>query len=248
MNFFPHMPSLEPTTFELIAGSLIMVIGSLLQASVGFGIALFVVPLLVLLNPGFVPGPMLFASLFLSVIMAFRGWRVIDSKILGLAGAGLFVGTALGALGLIVIAADKWPKFFAVIILLAVVLSASGIHISVTGRNLVAASIISGVMGTIAGIHGPPIALLYQKEAGNIVRATLAVFFVMAYAISIFALWTVGHFGKKELLIGFELAPGVVVGYIIAKFTTSLLDRGYWLRIAILTVASISAIAQFFRN
>lgn len=242
------MPGLEPTTFQLIAGTLIMVAGSLLQASVGFGIALFVVPLLVLLNPVFVPGPMLFASLFLAAIMAFRGWSAIDLKKLGLAGVGLFVGTAAGALALMIVAADKWPKLFAVFILAAVALSASGIHIPVTRRNLVAAGIISGVMGTISGIHGPPMALLYQRETGNIVRATLAIFFVMAYAIALIALGTIGLFGKKELLLGLTLAPGVIAGYIVARFSTKLLDRGYWLRLAILTVASLSAIALLLRR
>jgi hypothetical protein len=225
-----------------------MVVGSLLQASVGFGIALFVVPLLVLLNPVFVPGPMLFASLFLAAIMAFRGWSAIDLKKLGLAGVGLFVGTAAGAMALMIVAADKWPKLFAVFILVAVALSASGIHIPATRRNLVAAGIISGVMGTISGIHGPPMALLYQREPGNIVRATLAIFFVMAYAIALIALGTIGLFGKKELLLGLTLAPGVIAGYIVARFSTKLLDRGYWLRLAILTVASLSAIALIFRK
>jgi hypothetical protein len=225
-----------------------MVVGSLLQASVGFGIALFVVPLLVLLNPVFVPGPMLFASLFLAAIMAFRGWSAIDLKKLGLAGVGLFVGTAAGALALMIVAADKWPKLFAVFILVAVALSASGIHIPATRRNLVAAGIISGVMGTISGIHGPPMALLYQREPGNIVRATLAIFFVMAYAIALIALGTIGLFGKKELLLGLTLAPGVIAGYIVARFSTKLLDRGYWLRLAILTVASLSAIALILRG
>ncbi|MCX5913471.1 MAG: TSUP family transporter [Deltaproteobacteria bacterium] len=225
-----------------------MVAGSLLQASVGFGIALFVVPLLVLLNPVFVPGPMLFASLFLAAIMAFRGWSAIDLKKLGLAGVGLFVGTAAGALALMIVAADKWPKLFAVFILVAVALSASGIHIPATRRNLVAAGIISGVMGTISGIHGPPMALLYQREPGNIVRATLAIFFVMAYAIALIALGTIGLFGKKELLLGLTLAPGVIAGYIFARFSTKLLDRGYWLRLAILTVASLSAIALLLRR
>ena len=225
-----------------------MVAGSLLQASVGFGIALFVVPLLVLLNPVFVPGPMLFASLFLAAIMAFRGWSAIDLKKLGLAGVGLFVGTAAGALALMIVASDKWPKLFAVFILVAVALSASGIHIPATRRNLVAAGIISGVMGTISGIHGPPMALLYQREPGNIVRATLAIFFVMAYAIALIALGTIGLFGKKELLLGLTLAPGVIAGYIVARFSTKLLDRGYWLRLAILTVASLSAIALILRG
>jgi len=225
-----------------------MVLGSLLQASVGFGIALFVVPLLVLLNPAFVPGPMLFSALFLAAIMAFRGRSAVDPGKLGLAGVGLFVGTALGALTLTIIAADQWPRLFAVLILLAVALSVSGVHISMTGRNLVTAGIISGVMGTISGIHGPPMALLYQRETGIVVRATLAVFFVMAYAIALIALGTIDLFGKKELLLGLTLVPGVVAGYIIARFTTSLLDRGYWLRIAILTVASLSAIALLLRN
>ena len=225
-----------------------MVLGSLLQASIGFGIALFVVPLLVLLNPAFVPGPMLFASLFLATIMACRGRSAVDPKMLGLAGAGLFFGTAAGALGLLIVAANQWPKLFAVLILLAVALSASGIHIRVTGKNLVAAGIVSGVMGTISGIHGPPMALLYQREEGNIVRATLAAFFVMAYAIALITLGTIGLFGKRELLMGFTLAPGVVAGYLIAKFTAKWLDRGYWLRIAILAVASLSAIALFLRS
>jgi len=242
------MQPLEVPTFELVIGSLIMVVGSLLQASVGFGIALFVVPLLVLLNPVFVPGPMLFASLFLAAIMAFRGWSAIDLKKLGLAGVGLFVGTAAGALALMIVASDKWPKLFAVFILVAVALSASGIHIPATRRNLVAAGIISGVMGTISGIHGPPMALLYQREPGNIVRATLAIFFVMAYAIALIALGTIGLFGKKELLLGLTLAPGVIAGYIVARFSTKLLDRGYWLRLAILTVASLSAIALLLRR
>ena len=147
-----------------------------------------------------------------------------------------------------VIAADAWPKLFAVLILLAVALSASGIHIRVTGWNLVAAGIISGVMGTISGIHGPPMALLYQREKGNIVRTTLAAFFVMAYAIALIALGTIGLFGRKELLLGLALAPGVVAGYVAARFSTKLLDQGYWLRLAILTVAFLSAIALMFRN
>ncbi len=225
-----------------------MVGGSLLQASIGFGIALFVVPLLVLLNPAFVPGPMLFASLLLASIMACRGRSAVDPKKLGLAGVGLFIGTAAGALGLMVIPADKWPKLFAVLILVAVAFSASGIHIPVTEKNLVAAGIISGVMGTISGIHGPPMALLYQRERGNIVRATLAVFFVVAYAIALVALWLIGLFGKKEFLMGLTLAPGVIAGYIVARFSTKLLDRGYWLRIAILTVASLSAIALILKK
>jgi uncharacterized protein len=233
---------------QLILGSLIMVVGSLLQASVGFGIALFVVPLLFLLNPAFIPGPMLFASIFLAGIMALRGRGVLERGKLVMAGVGLFLGTAVAALALLVIAADYWPKFFAALILLAVVLSASGIHIPVTGRNLVAAGFISGVMGTISGIHGPPMALLFQKQPGQIVRGTLAFFFVIAYSIALVALFSVGRFGAREIKLGMALSPGVVAGYMAARFAAPILDKGKGLRIAILTVAALSALALMIRG
>jgi len=225
-----------------------MVMGAMLQASVGFGIALFVVPLLVLLNPAFIPGPMLFAALFLAGIMAVRGREAVEPRKISLAVAGLFLGTAAGALGLTLIAADKWPKLFAVFILLAVALSASGLRIAVTGRNLATAGIISGIMGTISGIHGPPMALLYQREAGNIVRANLAAFFALAYIMSLFALGAVGLFGKREFIIGLALTPGVIAGYLFARVFAGFLDRRNWLRLAILTVASLSAIALILKS
>jgi len=248
LNTAASMPSLEPTALQLLAGTLLMAAGALLQASVGFGIALFVVPPLILLNPAFVPGPMLFASLFLAGIMALRGREAIEPRKLGLAVAGLFLGTAAGALSLLIVAADEWPKLFAVLILSAVALSASGIHIPVTRRNLAVAGILSGLMGTISGIHGPPLALLYQREEGNVVRTNLAAFFTLAYLIAIGALGIIGLFGKRELLIGLALTPGVVAGYLLARFCTRLLDRGSWLRFAILTVASLSAIALLLKK
>jgi len=238
----------DPTLFQVIIGSLIMVLGSLLQASVGFGIALFVVPMLILLNPAFIPGPMLFASLFLAAIMAFRGWQAIDRMKLNYALGGLLLGTVVAALGLTILAADKLPKVFGVIILMAVVISVSGIHIPLTRSNLVSAGAVSGVMGTIAGIHGPPIALLFQRQAGRTVRGTLAVFFVIGYSVALVALFLVGRFGEREIKLGLALAPGVIAGYLIARFTTKLLDKGHWLRIAILSVATLSAIALLFRN
>jgi uncharacterized protein len=242
------MPNTDFSTIQLAVGSLIMVIGSLLQASIGFGIALFVVPLLVLLNPAFVPGPMLFASLFLALIMSLRGWGSTDKTKLNHALVGLIIGTVAAALGLTIISAERLPRIFGVLILLAVAISASGVHIPLTRKNLVSAGIVSGVMGTLAGIHGPPIALLYQRQTGDTVRGTLAVFFVIGYSIALIALFFVGRFRSQELIMGLSLAPGVIAGYGIARFTTKLLDKGYWLRFAILTVASLSAIALILRS
>jgi len=225
-----------------------MMIGAALQASVGFGIALVVVPLLALINPSFVPGPMLFASLFLALLMAFRGWGTTDKRNLSQALFGLSLGTGIAALGLMLISADRLPKLFGILILLAVAISVSGIHVPLTKINLISAGLVSGVMGTVAGIHGPPVALLYQRQAGNTIRATLAVFFVIAYSAALLALSLVGRLGAQEIKVGFSLAPGVVAGYLVARFASKRLDQGPRLRTAILTVATLSAIALILKN
>jgi hypothetical protein len=56
----------------IIASNAIMSIASSLQASVGFGLALLAVPLLALVDPRLVPGPMLLAGSLLALASAYR--------------------------------------------------------------------------------------------------------------------------------------------------------------------------------
>ena len=46
--------------------------GAILQGSVGFGLGLIGVPLLVLIDPVFVPGPLLLAAFLLNLLMSHR--------------------------------------------------------------------------------------------------------------------------------------------------------------------------------
>jgi hypothetical protein len=45
-----------------VAANVVMAVAGALQASVGFGLALLAVPILTLLDPNLVPGPMLLAG------------------------------------------------------------------------------------------------------------------------------------------------------------------------------------------
>jgi hypothetical protein len=130
----------------------------------------------------------------------------------------------------------------------AVVLSISGTRIAINGRNLVAAGIISGMMGTISGIHVRRWLFSINRRQEPSSGRLWPLFFVMAYSIALLALWAVGLFGKGELLAGFTLAPGVVAGNLLAGIISKHLDRAPWLRIAILTVAALSALALILRG
>jgi hypothetical protein len=58
----------------MILANAIMLIASALQASVGFGLALLAVPLLALLDPRLVPGPMLLAGSLLALSCVYQEW------------------------------------------------------------------------------------------------------------------------------------------------------------------------------
>jgi len=67
---------LEPSSIAFAVA--IMAMGSALQASAGVGLALFVVPLLALVDRSFIPGPMLLAGLLITLLTAYRERIAID--------------------------------------------------------------------------------------------------------------------------------------------------------------------------
>ena len=66
--------------------------------------------------------------------------------------------------------------------------------------TLFGAGVLSGFMGTVSGIGGPPVALLYQHESGRTLRATLPRYFLVGGAITMVTLVAVGKLGRAELL------------------------------------------------
>ena len=50
------------TVPEFAAATVVMALGSVLQGSIGFGLALFAAPLLALIDPHLAPGPLLVAT------------------------------------------------------------------------------------------------------------------------------------------------------------------------------------------
>ena len=229
------------TPVEITLAMAIAAAGSLIHASVGYGIGLVMVPLLALIDPSFVPGPALLSALLLAAIMAYKGRAEVHKGNISLAIVGLVIGTGLAAYLLTIIDRAALPTVFAVLILLAVAASATGLKVPVSRTTLIGAGMGAGLMGTMSAIPGPPIALLFQRHSGAEVRATLGLFFVVAYIIGTLSLAVIGLFGRHELILSAILMPGIVLGYAVSPVVSRALDRGY-LQIAILVVAAASAL------
>jgi len=226
---------------QFVAVTVIMTAGSLVQGSIGFGMGLLAVPFLVLIDPALVPGPILFVSGALSVLMLIRERHGVQRQDLAWSLVGRVGGTALAAAVLLIVPGDKLEVLFGSLILIATALTASGWHLPVTPTNLTGAGFLSGFMATAVSIGGPPMALLYHRQDGPKLRATLSAFFVFGTVISLTVLHFVGRFGWRELLMALGLVPGIVLGFALSIQMTRKLD-GKALRPTILGVCAITGL------
>jgi uncharacterized protein len=224
----------------------IIAAASALQAATGMGMALFAAPLLALVDPALVPGPMLCSVVALSIAVAWRERVAIDLRVLGHSLLGLLIGCGVGAIILLLLHGAHLAPVFAMLILAMVLLSSLGLEVRTSSAALLIGGTASGIVGTMFGVHGPPIALVLQHEPPDRLRATLCAFFAVGCTVSLFALAGIGAFDTVRFGVGLALLPGVVIGFALAPLLARRIDRGR-ARIAVLTISALSALALLLR-
>jgi hypothetical protein len=236
-----------PDALGLAVAGLAVCVGALLQGAVGFGLALVAAPILYLIDPHLVPGPLIFASMVLTALAAHRDRHAIDFAGLAWGLSGRLPGTVLGAALLAAIPPDRLAAPLGALVVLAVLLSASGVRVEPTPRVLLGAGLLSGIMGTVSSIGGPPMALVYQYAHGSRLRGTLGGYFVIGSVMSLAGIAAVGRFGVAELRMGAALVPGMVLGFALSSRLTPWLDVGRT-RPAVLCVAALAGIGVLLRH
>lgn len=230
------------TGIDVVLALAIVVVGTAVQGTVGFGFALVAAPVLAIIDTRFAPGPIVFAGLLVAAVYAFVERADLDLGEVKWILAGRVPGTALGALAVAALSRQTIVVGIAVFVLAAVALSLAGAHVAATPGRLFAAGTVSGVMGTTASIGGPPVALVYQRQPGPKLRSTLASYFVVGAAMSLAGLALSGEFTGRDLQWGALLAPAVMAGALASRWTAPFVDRSF-LRPAVLAVAAVSALA-----
>lgn len=231
----------------LVLGLVATALGGAAQAAIGMGFNLFAAPLLALVDPVFVPGPILIHGLLLSIAASWRLRADINLREVGISVCGLIAGTAIAAIGLSLLNPASLPRLFGVLVLVAVAITAAGISVPLSVGSILLASGVAGVMGTVAGVHGPPIALLYQRETPARIRSALLPFFVFANALSLLALAAIGMLGWRELGAAAILVPGLVLGYLASPWLMRIMSAGA-IRALILAISAASGIALMVKG
>jgi hypothetical protein len=234
-------------TFELLVANVIVSFAGFVQTTTGIGFAMIAVPMLVLIDLSYAPGPALFAMLFLSVAMVAGSWQDVDRQGFSALFPGLFVGTVVGVQLLGLLSATTFGLVFGFIVLASLALGQMGFAPQRTPVANATGGFVSGLMGTISGIHGPPLAVLYQRAEMATARATIAFVFVVASILSLVSLHLSGYFGRDEALAGLALLPGIAVGFGVAISGRRFISDGA-ARTAMLIIAAVSAVALIVRS
>ena len=222
---------------EFALVTIVILIGSASQAAIGMGLNLFAIPPLLLIDPIYAPGPVLVASFALAVLALWRVPAQVNGQELKFAIAGLAVGTALAGVAVALIDSASVARLLGLFVVLGVGLALSGWSAALNERNLVVSGAGAGLLGTIAGVHAPPIALLYQGLEPDRVRGALLTFVGIGNLFSIMALMVVGRFGTDQFLATILLIPGVLIGLWVAPWLARLIDARLLRALVLLTSA-----------
>jgi len=232
---------------QMLAAFCIVVIGALVQGSVGMGLGLVTVPFLLQVDPVFVPGPILASGFLLSLLMVCRERQELNLFEVKWGVAGRVLGTIIASLTLSQLPQDQAAIAAGLAILLAVGLSFSGLSVEPAIGTLLGAGTVSGIMGTLASVGGPPMALLFQKQKDPQLRATMSGYLLLGGMASVLGLVFVGSFRLPEVQATLLFLPAILVGYALSGRMVSLLDAGYT-RSAVLIVSAASSVVLLVRT
>ncbi|WP_187181989.1 sulfite exporter TauE/SafE family protein [Rhizobium sp. WL3] len=229
-----------------LAAALALVLAGAIQGSTGFGFNMLAAPVLAIINPAFVPGPMLAMAMVVSAGGMVREWSDVNRPDLTFALSGRLLSAGAAAFCLGLLSQSAFEAVFGFGVLFAVALSLLGLRIEATRMSMFLAGTLSGFMGTLTSIGAPPMAMVYQNTGGARMRATLNAFFVVGSIISIGALWLAGGFGLSDILLAATMLPFALFGFLFSGWGKQFVDRGQ-VKMVVLLVSAASAVILLAR-
>ncbi len=235
------LDSVSISLWQYVLAVLVVAVGAMIQGSLGFGLGLVSAPALALIDATFIPGPLLLVGVAVTLTVFLRERGAVDWKGMKWAIFGRVIGTIAGGWAVVAFSKDAVIVLVAVLVLAGVLMTSIGWKIKTNRTTLSAAGLVSGVMGTLTSVGGPPMALVYQRETAQKLRATLAGFFLVGATFSLLTLAVSGGMTQHDFALGALMLPGYVIGMIANRWASRFLDKGYS-RVAVLTFSALSSI------
>lgn len=231
---------------QVVCAVLIVALAASVQGVLGFGFSLIAAPLLALLDPRLVPGPVLLLLLLLTVLMTLRERGDADRRGVFWALCGRLPGTVLGTVALALLSARMLSVGFALLVLTGVALSVVGPRLQPRPGLVVGAGVLSGLMETTSSIGGPPLALVYRHQPGAVTRGTMSAVFVVGVTLSLAGVALAGHLRAGELWSAALLTVPLLLGLLVSGALASRVSHRHMSR-GVLIVAALSGVLVLAR-
>lgn len=230
-----------PTLTTIVLVSLVVIFAAAVQAALGMGYGLMAAPLLMLIEPAYVPAPTILVGMLTSALGSYRERQSIQWPEVWIASGGRLLGMLL-ALGILILVVntDQFKLAFGILVGIAVWLAAVGWQLRHSAQTLAAMGVLSGCMGTITGVGAPPMAIVYQDRSADTARPTLAAFFSVGCATSAVGLALIGWLGLRELILALSLLPALLLGTWIGRQASPKVNSRY--RVILLSLAALASL------
>jgi hypothetical protein len=195
----------------------VVTLATFVQFATGSGFGVLGGPLLLLVDPRLVPGPLLVLTLVVMtgvVVVERKGLRHLD---LAWAAAGAVPAAVLAVW--VAHLMDRRVSEIVVGTAIAIGLLAGLARRTVPQNRatLAAAGVLGGALSTIAATPGPPVVMVYRTDDVSRYRANLSLFFVVTTVVSLVTYGVSGGLDRTDMVTGAWLLPGVVVGTAISR-------------------------------
>jgi len=232
---------------EYLVAAAAVLVGSIVQGSIGFGVNLLAAPFVALVVPEALPASLVLVAFPLAVTTVARDHHALDRPLLPWMLVGAVPGTLIGLAIVTAAGSSELAAIVGAITLLGVLLSVTSPPIPVNSATVTGACFVSNVFGTAASVGGPPVALLLQHYPGPGARATLGAFFTVSAGLSLIGYPIVGAITVDQVLFALALAPAMLAGLWASKHLHPFVDGG-WLRPTVLTLSAVAGAAALVRG
>lgn len=196
------------------------IVAAVIQAVTGSGFALVAAPLVVLVAPNLLPGPLLTITTVLMIISVATSKRANlrkDARLLLPAGVGIIVGTLVSVPFLAWI--GEHQKAVNVVVALGVIVALLppllGRVITTSPTRMGVGGFVAGTMTATVALPGPPLLMVYQAPDARRYREGLAVMFLVASVCGLVVLAPDGWDGIGTFVVGIVI--GSVLGVVLAR-------------------------------
>jgi uncharacterized membrane protein YfcA len=192
-------------------------LAAFVRGTAGFGFALVLAPvLLLILEPKAVVPVDLLLGLLSNIVVVAYSVRQVDLKRLLPMAAGAIVGIPLGIYTIRVISPDSLKVLIGGTTMLFAVPLALGFTRAFSRERPVAgvAGVLSGFLGSSTSLAGPPVVLFMHNQSWRkeMIHPSLAAFFLFGSSFSLIGLALSGFVSSGILLTAASLAPGLLAG------------------------------------